>query len=984
MKGQFNQGVALLSGLLLLSAAGSAQQIQSMKLLSAQIGWATSGNHLYWTTDDGAHWKDIAPPMSSKLEESIADVFFLDTSTGWVVLSYGNDEGQQFRLASTSNAGANWSSSPIKLPWARYADDFMDRARVFFLDSLHGWVDLRVYSSSAFKPALLLATEDGGKTWKAPTDDSGRAGKFCFFSLKDGVLAGGPADTELWVTHDSLKSWQQLELKVPPGSSPADADFPTYGEPICKDAKSGFLPVTFSGSEEGSVLVLFVTDDGGHTWKPDRTRSSLELKSPGQTVVATVVGSDLIFVPHEKTVVEKTLELATIPATGRSASVATRVTGSASARQLSFVNSSTGWASTNDGLLSTTDGGVTWIQIAPVRTSKPDPPLALPKGKPVRPDSSLRLPGSPASIGAPGAIPNFDFYTDIHLGFDTKYAPAVSDMQTWWNYSPYYSYQISLPGAINHKTNPNLTNPKLNWITNVENQGWGLWPNWVGPQAPCADVTNNITLIAATNSKQAYADGQTEAAKAISALENFGLAGVLYYDMENYNTSNSTCVSIVIGFLNGWINGIQAAGLKAGVYGNVAPVAQNFSQLSPLPDDVWVTVTPGTSTPPNVSIWSLTNTSKPITPLCDIFSKPPCPLWSTDQRIHQYLTDVSETWGNVKTSIDPDIIDADVAYVSTGTKNYTYSFSTFPESGNEDFPYSINNIGAATSTYGGFISASPSDVAGNIGQNLVLTELYTGGILTDWGYWIVTDGGNYVVQPPPYPQVGNCFGTQHYDCTQMSSVNNAGSIVGYWTDLNSLNHGFLSQGPTSIDAPGAAINGTFATSINDAGLIVGYYEDASANYHGFLYNSKTMQFVAAPLDDPNGGGMAGEGTILYSINGDGQILGGYGGASGSGYFLYSNGNFNSVLAKCEPGAWYISPRSVNDNGQIVGSYTSIVGGYLNTDGFVSYDGGQSCSTLDFPSGVGATELFGINDAGQISGSWLVNPTYAFIALPQTP
>jgi hypothetical protein len=123
--------LALLLALILLNTAATAQPVQSMKLLTAEVGWAQNGQHLYWTTDDGAHWKDIAPPRSSN--QSLGGVFFLDTSTGWVVLSHPEEKAeQQFRVAATSDAGATWLSSPIKLPWKRYAEDLQAEPQFFF------------------------------------------------------------------------------------------------------------------------------------------------------------------------------------------------------------------------------------------------------------------------------------------------------------------------------------------------------------------------------------------------------------------------------------------------------------------------------------------------------------------------------------------------------------------------------------------------------------------------------------------------------------------------------------------------------------------------------------------------------------------------------------------------------------------------------------------------------------------------------------
>ncbi len=149
----------------------------------------------------------------------------------------------------------------------------------------------------------------------------------------------------------------------------------------------------------------------------------------------------------------------------------------------------------------------------------------------------------------------------------------------------------------------------------------------------------------------------------------------------------------------------------AGVYGSSVDAQTDFSQISPLPDEAWIAETP-TNVAPSVTIWGLRH-------LCDQFSASPCPLWSTEQRIHQYLENEKETWGNVSFGVDPDIIDAEVARPSTGTKTYTYNFDQFSQSGSQDFAYSINNIGA-TAFYGGFINGSPSDSSGEVGQILVM------------------------------------------------------------------------------------------------------------------------------------------------------------------------------------------------------------------------------------------------------------------------
>jgi photosystem II stability/assembly factor-like uncharacterized protein len=56
-------------------------QITSMKLLTPQVGWAATTQKLYWTTDDGASWKDITPKLDHKWQ-AVSSVYFLGPSTG--------------------------------------------------------------------------------------------------------------------------------------------------------------------------------------------------------------------------------------------------------------------------------------------------------------------------------------------------------------------------------------------------------------------------------------------------------------------------------------------------------------------------------------------------------------------------------------------------------------------------------------------------------------------------------------------------------------------------------------------------------------------------------------------------------------------------------------------------------------------------------------------------------------------------------------
>ena len=78
---------------------------------------------------------------------------------------------------------------------------------------------------------------------------------------------------------------------------------------------------------------------------------------------------------------------------------------------------------------------------------------------------------------------------------------------------------------------------------------------------------------------------------------------------------------------------------------------------------------------------------------------------------------------------------------------------------------------------------------------------------------------------------------------------------------------------------------THALGINDAGEVVGYYDTNSPvqpfpAVHGFLYSGGTYY----TLDDPSASPPPGGGTVAYSINNAGQVLGRYSDASGTAAF----------------------------------------------------------------------------------------------------
>jgi len=468
-------------------AAAQSDNIHSMKLLTSQVGWAASQSRLFWTTSTGDSWSEITPKASTPM--TIASVFFLDASTGWALLSDENEDKPRFTLASTTSAGSTWTLTAITIPEAQTIQ-LSGGGCIDFSDSLHGWIVLTQVSSSAFSLGILLKTEDGGSTWQATSGNLPIADPLRFFTSKDGWMARLGGD-ELYVTHDGANSWQEVSLKAPPQVYPAV--HATYDLPMFEDSKHGFLPVTYAQTAcKGSALVLFATDNGGKTWVPYRILPNLTGSSIGQTIPSTVVQSNLMSAQVSGATV---LTFTTVAADGKvlSSTSADAAPAGSAVFDLSFASDTLGWVLTSGGLLSTTDGGITWVDITPLAMQRPaDPQSGLNwNGFTLNDAGSLSsLISDHESFEAPESLQN-----SAGLGFDQQFvACAKPQMKTWWEYSPYFDVGFYLNAKqgnptfqyqkkMNHKYDENLGgNPP--WTSNVENQGWGLIPLWVGLQAP--------------------------------------------------------------------------------------------------------------------------------------------------------------------------------------------------------------------------------------------------------------------------------------------------------------------------------------------------------------------------------------------------------------------------------------------------------------------------------------------------------------------
>jgi hypothetical protein len=136
----------------------------------------------------------------------------------------------------------------------------------------------------------------------------------------------------------------------------------------------------------------------------------------------------------------------------------------------------------------------------------------------------------------------------------------------------------------------------------------------------------------------AYSQAQTMASSHIvPTLQSLGFAAgsAVYFDIESFNTSNSTCTNAVTNFLLGFAYELYNFGYEAGVYGsscgsNLSAVA-GAGGVNQVDYAHWNSV---------ANVWNA-----------------PClsnSQWVYDARTHQYRGTHTDSYGGVSLSIDSD------------------------------------------------------------------------------------------------------------------------------------------------------------------------------------------------------------------------------------------------------------------------------------------------------------------------------------------
>lgn len=231
--------------------------------------------------------------------------------------------------------------------------------------------------------------------------------------------------------------------------------------------------------------------------------------------------------------------------------------------------------------------------------------------------------------------------------FDRCAFPTLEQMQTWWDQSPYWVFNLYVGGVSFYCDEPPL-DPF--WVKQASQQGWQFITTWVGPQASCSRYIHKMSSDPAI----AYLQGKDEADQAAQAVRNLGLLGenLIYYDLEGYlgGAAPLSCRAATASFMLGWTERLHQLGYKSGLYGSpCTSYMEDFAPLAYPPDDVWLAYWKYTYYTPSASVWDL-----------------PCidnAYWPDHQRLRQYTGGHVETWGGVSLTIDSNVTDGEITWL---------------------------------------------------------------------------------------------------------------------------------------------------------------------------------------------------------------------------------------------------------------------------------------------------------------------------------
>jgi len=297
-------------------------RLNDITFVGSEYGWAVGDRGVIWHTEDGgAHWS----LQDSGVDCPLTSVCFLSEKNGWAAggCTQPYATATSGVILRTRDGGQHWTlDRKLALPAIE---------RIGFFDATHGWA---LGQTSAFFPAGVFSTSDGGRSWAALPTTRGQAWLAGdFLDPQTGAVAGRSSSLALVrrgqlepaAADHGLRALRRMKL-VAPGKGWMVGD----GGLVLQTQDLGKSWQTPEGEIPGSIANQFdwmaLATHGSHCWIAG---------SPGTRVLHSA-DAGRTWIVHD---------------TGQPMPI----------RGMVFVDESRGWAACELGtILATADGGKTW------------------------------------------------------------------------------------------------------------------------------------------------------------------------------------------------------------------------------------------------------------------------------------------------------------------------------------------------------------------------------------------------------------------------------------------------------------------------------------------------------------------------------------------------------------------------------------------------------------------------------------------------
>jgi hypothetical protein len=577
-------------------------QISFVQATGATNAVAIAKGRLVATTSGGIQWSDISPAGD------ITSAQFLSASQGWAVERAFIGSQDALRVWRTSNAGDEWQAATVP------ANNEFGSTSLSFINAQQGWLIAREVSSANFSFGHLFVTSDGGATWQALPQPP-VAGALKMIDAQTGWILGGANGQQLYQTNDGGQSWNTVRVSANGGELQLTM-------PVA-DGNDFVLTVLESHAKRGTTLrSLSVSRDGAAT---ERGAARVQTNKGAVRLLASnglvALSGDVKSVTQQR---------------GEPLSVA--IDSSGQLTQLVEANGAQ-WMLSTEGACTTKTQCFSDQQLHVLAS-----------------DDSLNFatPSQALVMSEAATLQSKRLVQSTNRGFDACTAQSLTNLQTWWNSSPYKDVNFYMGGRNRACSQANLT---ASWITGALNIGWNLIPTWVGYQSPTSICTGCSKF--STNSTTARQQGVDEANLAADAAEALGLTkpNMIYYNMEKYNTTTAAEAA----FMEGFSERTTQRGYVPGMYVHWTNVGNHSTMTNPL-QGIWV------------ARWSASGGSGPTTiPDPNAITGVSNTVY-VNKRIWQHYGDVSATWGGVTIAIDANVANGQVVGKDIAQQSQTITF----------------------------------------------------------------------------------------------------------------------------------------------------------------------------------------------------------------------------------------------------------------------------------------------------------------------